>query len=138
MNQLCLQFCGRAFLEDMNDNIKKSIKTALLLITMGVCYLVWLKLGGPALPCIFRLITGFKCPGCGITTMFVSLASLDFKAAFSANPFLFVTAPFLCCEIIYFVYLKCKAMKFPEVHEAMVICYCIALCIFGIVRNFVQ
>lgn len=122
----------------MTKDSKKTIKTVLLLLAAGLCYLVWIKLTGFALPCMFRSLTGFKCPGCGITTMFTSLATLDFEASFNANPFLFVTAPFLCGEIIYRIYLKYKNMKFPKAHEAAVICYGIALCVFGIVRNLTE
>ena len=115
----------------MTKDSKKTIKTVLLLLAAGLCYLVWIKLTGLALPCMFRYITGFKCPGCGITTMFTALA-------FNANPFLFVTAPFLCGEIIYWIYLKCSNMKCNKAREAAVICYGIALCIFGIVRNLAE
>lgn len=90
------------------------------------------------MPCMFRSLTGFKCPGCGITTMFTALASLDFKTSFNANPFLFVTAPLLCGEIIYRIYLKCSNMKCNKAREVAVICYGIALCIFGIVRNLAE
>lgn len=122
----------------MTIDSKKTIKTVLLLLAAGLCYLIWIKVTGLAVPCMFRYITGFKCPGCGITTMFAALASLDFKASFNANPFLFVTAPFLCVEIIYRIYLKYRNMKFPRVHETAVICYCAALCVFGIVRNLIE
>lgn len=122
----------------MDRNSKKVITTASVLACIGICYLVWIKLTGLAMPCMFRYITGFKCPGCGVTTMFTALASLDFKASFNANPFLFVTAPFLCGEIIYWIYLKCSNMKCNKAREAAVICYGIALCIFGIVRNLAE
>lgn len=122
----------------MTKDSKKTIKTVLLLLAAGLCYLVWIKLTGLALPCMFRSLTGFKCPGCGVTTMFTALASLDFKTSFNANPFLFVTAPFLCGEIIYRIYLKCSNMKCNKAREAAVICYGIALCIFGIVRNLAE
>ena len=122
----------------MTKDSKKTIKTVLLLLAAGLCYLVWIKLTGLAMPCMFRSLTGFKCPGCGITTMFTALASLDFKTSFNANPFLFVTAPLLCGEIIYRIYLKCSNMKCNKAREVAVICYGIALCIFGIVRNLAE
>ena len=122
----------------MTTDSKKTIKTVLLLLVAGLCSLIWIKLTGIAVPCMFRYITGFKCPGCGVTTMFAALASLDFKASFNANPFLFVTAPFLCGEIIYWIYLKYRNMKLPKGHETAVICYCAALCIFGIARNLAE
>ena len=93
----------------MTKDSKKTIKTVLLLLAAGLCYLVWIKLTGLAMPCMFN-----------------------------ANPFLFVTAPLLCGEIIYRIYLKCSNMKCNKAREAAVICYGIALCIFGIVRNLAE
>ena len=70
--------------------------------------------------------------------MFAALILLDFEASFDANPFLFVTVQFLCGEVIYREHLKCREIKVPKAHEAAVICYAIALCIFGIVRNLAE
>ena len=47
-----------------------------------------------SIPCVFNLITGYYCPGCGITRMFISIYKLDFYQAtvnnillgFSNNP----------------------------------------------------
>lgn len=40
--------------------------------------------------CPFLLITGYPCPGCGITRAAFSLLRLDFAAAFSFNPSIFL------------------------------------------------
>lgn len=37
-------------------------------------------------PCLFRKITGFPCPACGITTGFVNMAHFNFVNAFKAHP----------------------------------------------------
>ena len=36
--------------------------------------------------CPFRFITRIPCPGCGMTTAFISLFHLDFRAAFAYHP----------------------------------------------------
>lgn len=43
------------------------------------------QLGLP--PCTFHLLTGHKCPGCGMTTSFAHLARGELSHAFAANPF---------------------------------------------------
>ena len=40
--------------------------------------------------CLWRMITGLYCPGCGTLRAFRSLAEFDFVAAFMYNPFLFL------------------------------------------------
>ena len=41
--------------------------------------------------CIFKRLTGYKCPGCGMTRAFISLGRFQFTDAFQYNIF----APFL-------------------------------------------
>ncbi len=43
--------------------------------------------------CPTRKFFGFTCPGCGITTAYVSLLKLDFQQAFSYHPLFFTVAP---------------------------------------------
>ncbi len=45
--------------------------------------------------CLFRNLTGFPCPGCGMTRALVSLARLDGAAAWAYNPAVVVVAPLL-------------------------------------------
>ena len=47
------------------------------------------------------MLTGLKCPGCGITRLLVSVARFDFASAFLFNPFLFITGPFIVAVIVY-------------------------------------
>ena len=43
--------------------------------------------------CIFRLLTGFECPGCGSQRALHSLLHLDIAAAWGYNPFLIIMLP---------------------------------------------
>ena len=79
--------------------MKKKAGTIWTVLAVGVIYFCWLKVTGIGIPCIFRKITGWYCPGCGITTLILCISEQDFVGAFWANPFLFVTSPFLLGEL---------------------------------------
>ena len=68
---------------------------------MAIAYLIFVLCTGVGIPCVFYEITGWKCVGCGISRMFVSLAQLDFVSAFRWNPFLFITGPFLLAYLAW-------------------------------------
>ena len=45
---------------------------------------------GGGIPCIWREITGYPCPACGLTRAFSSLSTFDFLAAFRFNSFVYL------------------------------------------------
>jgi hypothetical protein len=47
------------------------------------------------IPCIWKLVFGIRCPGCGITTAFINLMKLDFLNAFQSNWLIIIVVPFL-------------------------------------------
>lgn len=122
-------------MERKSGSMGKRIKVLSIVLGIGVLYLVWVKLTGLAIPCLFREITGWLCPGCGITTLFVCLSRLDFHGAFQANPFLLVTAPILAAEIIYYNYMQIKEKPLPKWNQRALLVYIGALCLFGVWRN---
>ena len=86
--------CGPKGLHKENCSSRK-LRFLLLVCLFGIACLIWLRLGGPSVPCMFHELTGLECPGCGITRMILALSRLDLKAAFRANAFLTVTLPYL-------------------------------------------
>lgn len=48
---------------------------------------------GFTVPCLFHLVTGCYCPGCGITRMLSALIEGKIYAAFRFNPLLFALLP---------------------------------------------
>lgn len=46
------------------------------------------------IPCIWKALFDFHCPGCGLTTAFISILELDFKKAFESNWLIYIIIPF--------------------------------------------
>ncbi len=45
------------------------------------------------IPCIWKSLLGFECPGCGLTTALINLVQLNFVAAYKSNPLIFIVIP---------------------------------------------
>ena len=112
-----------------------SARGPLILLGIGAGYYVWINLTHLSIPCPFRKVTGWLCPGCGITTMFLCLGRGDISGAFLSNPFLFATGPFLLMEVGYAFYRSQKGLGLPLANRVCLILYCVALCVFGVLRN---
>lgn len=52
--------------------------------------------------CLFKMIFGIKCPGCGMTHAIASLIKGDFRSAMNYNPRVIIVFP-----ILLYVWLKC-------------------------------
>jgi hypothetical protein len=62
-------------------------------------------------PCIFKLITGYSCPGCGLTRGLLAVLQLDFALAWHYNPLTFIVWPALLAYLIAHLRSKYKAHK---------------------------
>lgn len=116
----------------------KKRKAVLFLFLVGIGYYTFVKATHISIPCMFRMITHFKCPGCGITTMIFALLQLNFERAYMANPFLFVTGPFLVAEVCYLYVLYEKERTVPKWNHNILIGYAVLLITFGVYRNIVH
>lgn len=117
------------------SQIQKEIRYLLIILGVGFGYYLWLNFTHLGIPCPFRTITGWLCPGCGITHMSIALIQLDFHTAYLENPFLLLTLPFLIGEILYQRYLQLTKQTNPQWNQVLLWIYVIALIIFGILRN---
>ena len=122
-------------MKNVNRDDCKRIPAEVFLIAAGILYLIWVRVTGRYLPCVFRTVTGLKCPGCGISHMMTALVRLDFAGAWAENPFLLVTLPFLGAEIIYAFVCRRRGQKMARWNEWLLIIYLAALIMFGILRN---
>lgn len=86
--------------------------------------------------CTVLELTGLECGACGVTRMLVSMVKLDFAAAFSYNPVLFVL--FFVWNIIGVLSIIDRAELVKNkrfMYTAMWISIA-AILAFGVVRNF--
>ncbi|MCD7741891.1 MAG: DUF2752 domain-containing protein [Ruminococcus sp.] len=105
-------------------------------LVAGLAYYAFMSVTGITIPCLFYEITGFKCPGCGVTHMLVHLIRLEFKEAFESNPLLFFMLPFLLVLLIIRITFMPKWLD-PNskiLSRIMLVCVVLSL-VFGIVRN---
>lgn len=124
---------------EQQKRLKYLIKLYGILLAVGLLYLVFVLVTSWRIPCIFNLLWGGYCPGCGVTRMCVALARLDIKAAMGHNLLVFCLLPFLLGLLIYksVVYVK-KGNEGMTVTKAETVFYLIAflLCIlFTVLRN---
>lgn len=57
---------------------------------IGALFVAWLALYLLDIGCVFRLMTGIPCPGCGMTRAWLAALRLDFAAAFAYHPLFWV------------------------------------------------
>lgn len=108
------------------------------ILTIGVVYLLITLYVGYGIPCVFNKLTGLKCIGCGVTRMIMSLAGLDFKAAFGHNQFLFITGPFILAFIVYYEIKYAVSGERPSKKWDIAVCVLLVGAIaFGILRNII-
>lgn len=93
--------------------------------------------GGLGVPCLFRLVTGLECPGCGITRMLGALARGDVAAAFRANAALTVLLPVFAVLAVRIVprWVRTGSMRTTRGENAALVCCVGILLAFGVVRN---
>lgn len=112
--------------------MNQRFKTCSIVVLLGVIYYIFIQFTGFMVPCVFRKITGLRCPGCGISGLFICLFSLDFIGAFNSNPFIFVTFPYLIIELLFYDIIN---KKYKKINDKTVIVYLFTLILFGIIRN---
>ena len=121
----------------MKKRIYKVLLFNVLLFLVFITYYVINQKTNFYIPCVFRLITGLKCPGCGITHYLFDMVNLDFSSAFMDNPLVFIYLPLF---LIYYVIGTYNYIKYNDRNKIMIPNYVsyiliIMALIFGVVRN---
>ncbi len=117
--------------------LKRLLPGAAILLGAGLLYAAILRRTGLYIPCLFWKATGFKCPGCGVTTLCLALLRLDFAAAWAANPVLLLLLPliaFLAARAIV-RYVRQGSAALRPWEEGIVWAMVAVLILWGILRN---
>lgn len=118
---------------------RSSVLAIWSLIIAGAAYLFFFEPGKTGFfpACPFRSLTGFTCPGCGTTRALHQILHGHFATAFTLNPLLLLSIPFILFAFIrYSVIVMRGGVPRPNALPASVI-YVIFFVIlsFWILRN---
>jgi hypothetical protein len=118
---------------------RSSVLVIWSLIIAGAAYLFFFEPGKTGFfpSCPFRLLTGFTCPGCGVTRALHQILHGHFYTAFTLNPLFLLAIPFLLFALLrYSVIVMRGGVPRPNALPAPYI-YAIffAILSFWIIRN---
>lgn len=122
---------------DQKLRVKSSIKKALSILALGLAYYLFVRLTGWGIPCVFSLVTGLLCPGCGISRMCMALLRLDFIGAFRYNAYVFCAIPFAAVFGLrhWLRWVKTGDDEMDNLEKVLVIVAAVLALAFGIMRN---
>lgn len=80
-------------LADQKRRLGKLAAGAAALCAAGAVYVLLIHAFGIGMRCPFDRLTGYSCPGCGISGMFLCLLQGDIADAFRSNPLTFCLLP---------------------------------------------
>lgn len=115
---------------------RMAVYTAAILAA-GTAYYFFYRYTGIGIPCIFRTITGFQGPGCGVTHMFRALFEFDPETAYEANPVIFLQLPLFAALLVKHTvqYIQNGKYWIGKGEQIILMCSIAALLVFGVVRN---
>ena len=109
----------------------------LKILLAGFAYLLVITFTSLRIPCWFYQLTGYQCPGCGVTRMVYALAHLRLREAWAANPYFLCLLPIL---IIYAFYRSHRYIignddQYSKAEKVLPWFALAGAVIFGILRN---
>ena len=121
----------------MKDRLKNELKKVLVILLLAFFYYCFIQIFNIGIPCPFYKLTGYYCPGCGITRMCIALLHLQIKEAFLYNPVCFIILPFIIALIIYheYTYICTGKQKVSKTENVFLLILIIILILYGILRN---
>ena len=112
-------------------------KTLIPVALVGLGYAFLLLFTPFYIPCPFHAITGWYCPGCGVSRMCLSLLHLDFAAAFRSNAALTILLPVALFVFLFQAirYIRTGRRSLSRWQTVLVWSAILLLLAFGILRN---
>ncbi len=112
------------------------VRTGLGFLVAGFLYLILVLLTPFRIPCIFHLITGLSCPGCGISRFFTELAQLRILSAIRQNLAVAILLPLWGVVGLVEFWFNPKALaKGSRLVDILTWGSVVLLTVFGILRN---
>ncbi|MBR4208486.1 MAG: DUF2752 domain-containing protein [Lachnospiraceae bacterium] len=123
----------------MKQRLKTTLCISAALLLLGGVYAI-ANMHGFSIPCMFHRITGLRCPGCGITHLFMDLLKLDIKAAFMDNPYAFIILPILSVILLrqLILYIKNGREDYSRFENMILIMIVICMIPYMIIRNIMD
>lgn len=120
----------------MRSRLRRLAAVALL-AALAAAAGVSLSRAGFGVPCLFHLVTGLECPGCGTTRMFSALAAGNFAAAWRCNAGLMLCLPLLGVLAVWLGvdFVRTGSLR-PNAAQNTLLWACVVfLLLFGVLRN---
>lgn len=108
-----------------------------IIVAAGLALLICYRLTGHGLPCVFRAMTGYLCPGCGMTRAVVAILDGNFAKAWQYNALSLTLLPVLTLYLLYkavrFIFKGEEEFRIGEIIFLLIL-LAIAIC-FDVARN---
>lgn len=117
--------------------VARLLKQIGIILILGGIYLGIVLTTGYGIPCLFYQLTGWKCPGCGMTRAVVEIWKGNFKAALHYNALSITVLP-LICPYLFYRLIREELHKGEEFHTweyGVLIGLLIAIIAYAYVRN---
>lgn len=107
------------------------------IVLLGLAYALFIQCTGLGIPCVFRLVTGYRCPGCGMTHAAMALIHGQPKTAFLENPLSLSVVPLLLLYGAYRaeVYIRTARTDFRKWEIVFLGVLWVVVLLFWLLRN---
>lgn len=123
--------------EAVRKRAKEVCRSGSFIAAAGLVLLICYRLTGHGLPCIFRALTGYLCPGCGMTRAVVVILDGNFAKAWQYNALSLTLLPVLTLYLLYkavrFIFKGEEEFRIGEIIFLLIL-LTIAIC-FDVARN---
>jgi hypothetical protein len=112
----------------------------LTLAGVGMAGGAWLLRGvdastGIGMPCVFHLLTGLHCPGCGLTRALHALAQGDVARAWAMHPLLLLALPLVAAMLLQWASRRAWLPMAVQRRVSDGATWIVVLLAFGVLRN---
>lgn len=115
---------------------QKKITSIVILLFLGFSYYLLTQFTSFRIPCPFQKVTGFACPGCGVSHFCIRLLHLDGIGAAKENLALAILLPLWgIVLLIRWIWHPHWLAKNGAVEKTLSILAIVFLLLFGILRN---